>query len=124
MSSKNEVHETDEHLEQRWFLIELEKAIQALDVHKLDATYLEKFNVNLCHLSLDQNSELKPLFFAPRPNLPQPSDEILDEVCLVGDPEQCFTDPYARAHAIHDDWDSYAFHQVRVAYDGLWRSKQ
>ncbi|KAJ9490151.1 hypothetical protein VN97_g3086 [Penicillium thymicola] len=38
MSSNNEVHETDEHLEQRWFLIELEEAIVALDEHKLDAT--------------------------------------------------------------------------------------
>ena len=60
MPSKNKVHETDDHLDQRWFLIELEESIAALDEHKLDATRLKEFNVNLCHLSLDQNSELKP----------------------------------------------------------------
>ena len=60
MPSKNKVHETDDHLDQRWFLIELEESIAALDEHKHDASWLKEFNVNLCHLSLDQNSELKP----------------------------------------------------------------
>ncbi|KAJ5962124.1 hypothetical protein N7501_007065 [Penicillium viridicatum] len=104
--------------------MQLEEAIEALDEHKLDAIRLKEFNVNLCHLSLDQNSELRPRFFAPRPNLPQPSGEILNEACSVRDPERCFAYPYARSHAIHDDWNSYAFHQVDFAYDGPWRSKQ
>ncbi|KOS45462.1 hypothetical protein ACN38_g3574 [Penicillium nordicum] len=124
MSSKNEVHQTDEHLEQRWFLIELEEGIVALDEHKLDATRLKNFNVNLCQLSLDQNSELKPRFFTPRPNLPQPSDEVLNKACSVADPKQGLETPYSRSHAMHDDWNFYAFHQVRDDYDGPWRSKE
>ncbi|CAI7631583.1 unnamed protein product [Penicillium glandicola] len=119
----SKVQETSQHKEQRKFLINLEIAIEALDYHKLDATQLKKLNVNHFHMTLDQNSEVKPRFFAPMPNLPQPSDDILKEACLVLDPKQCFTDPYARAHAIHDDWNSYAFHQIHVD-KGPWRSKQ
>ncbi|KAJ5972380.1 uncharacterized protein N7479_002298 [Penicillium vulpinum] len=126
MSSMTQVKETNQRLEQRWFLINLEAAIDALDVHKLNATKLKELNLNvkLCRMTLDQNSEFKPHFFAPRPNLPQPSDEILNEACLVGDPEQCFTDPYSRAYAIHTDWNSYAFHQVRFDAHGPWCSKE
>ncbi|CAG7946151.1 unnamed protein product [Penicillium nalgiovense] len=103
MSSKNQAKETRLHMEQRGFLMKLEATIKALDKHKLDAAQLKGLNINLCRMTLDQNSELKPHFFAPRHDIPQPSDEILNEACSVGDPEQCFTEPYSRAYAIHTD---------------------
>lgn len=122
MPSKNKVHETDEHLDQRWFLIELEESISALKEHKLDASQLKEFNVNLCHLSPDQNSELKPRFFAPRPNLPQPNDEILKEACAPDSPAH--SDPFSLAYNIHLDWSSYTFHQLNLDDHGPWRSKE
>jgi hypothetical protein len=111
-------------MEQRGFLMKLEATIEALDKHKLDAAQLKGLNINLCRMTLDQNSELKPHFFAPRHDIPQPSHEILNEACSVGDPEQCFTDPYSRAYAIHTDWDSYAFHDVEFLDSAPWRSMQ
>lgn len=120
MSSKNEVHETTEHLEQRWFLIDLEAAIEALDEHRFDATRLKKLNVNLCHMALDQNSELKPRFFSPTPNLPQPG-EILDQASSPDGPTH--SDPYSRAYTIHTSWNSSTFHDVCLDYTDPWRSK-
>ncbi|KAJ5230503.1 hypothetical protein N7489_011211 [Penicillium chrysogenum] len=80
MSPKNEAQEKSRHWEQRRLLHDLESSIENLDVHKLDVTRLKELNVNLCRMTLDRNSELKPHFFAPRhDDLPQPSDKILDE---------------------------------------------
>ncbi|KAJ5478255.1 hypothetical protein N7530_003764 [Penicillium desertorum] len=121
MSPKNQAQETSRHLKQRMSLVDLESSIQKLDVHKLDVTRLKKLNVNLCRMTLDQNSELKPHFFAPRHDNPQPSDEILDEACSPENP--AFTDPYDRAYATHIYWQSYAFHDVDFLDSAPWRSK-
>ncbi|CAI7631594.1 unnamed protein product [Penicillium glandicola] len=121
MSSKTPVQETSQHLEQRKFLINLEAQIEALDAPKLDATQLKKINVNLYHMILDQNSELKPRFFAPRLNLPQPSDDILDEACSPEHP--AFTDPHSRAYGTHICWNSYARHDIDFLDSAPWRSK-
>ncbi|KAJ5847999.1 hypothetical protein N7455_011956 [Penicillium solitum] len=107
MPSKNKVHETDDHLDQRWFLIELEESIAALKKHKHDASWLKEFNSS------------SP---APRPNLPQPSDEILKEACAPDSPAH--SDPFSLAYNIHLDWSSYAFHQLNLDDYGPWRSKE
>ncbi|KAJ6189229.1 hypothetical protein N7519_004137 [Penicillium mononematosum] len=118
MSPKNQAQETSRHLKQRMFLVDLESSIQNIDVHKLDVTRLKKLNVNLCRVTLDQNSELKPHFFAPRHDIPQPSDEILDEACSPENP--AFTDPYNRAYVTHIYWQSYAFHDVDFLDSAPW----
>ncbi|KGO63595.1 hypothetical protein PITC_049770 [Penicillium italicum] len=124
MSSKTQVQETSQHLLQRQILAKLENEIESLDVHKLDATQLKKFNVKLYRMILDQNSELKPHFFALRPNLPKPSKDLVNGAYLIGDPEHCFTYPYARAYAVHTKWNSYAFHEIDRGTDNPWRSKE
>ncbi|KAJ5375097.1 hypothetical protein N7517_007103 [Penicillium concentricum] len=72
-------------------------------------------------MTLDQTSELKPRFFA-RSNLPQPSDDILDEACSSEHPD--FTDLFSLAHATHIYWNSYAFHNVDFLDSAPWRSKE
>ncbi|KXG50944.1 uncharacterized protein PGRI_065160 [Penicillium griseofulvum] len=114
MSSKTQVQETSRHLD-------LEAAIEALDIHKLDATQLKKFNIPLCGMTLDQNSKLKPHFFAARPNIPQPNDEILDDVCSS---HPSFTDMFSLAHHAYICWDSYAFHDVDFLDSAPWHWKE
>ncbi|KAJ5205846.1 hypothetical protein N7491_003530 [Penicillium cf. griseofulvum] len=119
--SHNQVQETSRHIKQRRSLVDLEAAIEALDVHKLDTTRLKKFNVTLCEMTLGQNSKLKPHFFAARPNLPQPSDDILDEACSS---MHSFTDLFSLEHATYIYWESYAFHDIDFLDSASWRLYQ
>lgn len=105
------------------FLMELEATIEDLgaDVYKLDATQLKKLNVNLCDMTLDPNSEFNPRFFASRLNLPQPSDEILDEACSPI--SRGYDDSYLDAYSTHIYWNLYALHNIAFEDGSPWRLK-
>ncbi|CDM36473.1 unnamed protein product [Penicillium roqueforti FM164] len=111
--------ETRDHQLDRWLLMKIEHAIENLEEHKLNNTELKKWNIRFSSMTLDQNSDLKPRFFAPKPNLPLPNDEILDE---AAEPDSGDDDYYAAAYGMNTFLDSYAFSQVGLWNDGPWRS--
>ncbi|KAI2730745.1 hypothetical protein CBS147332_2597 [Penicillium roqueforti] len=111
--------ETRDHQLDRWLLMKIEHAIENLEEHKLNNTELKKWNIRFSSMTLDQNSDLKPRFFAPKPNLPLPNDEILDE---AAEPCSGDDDYYSAAYGMNIFLDSYAFSQVGLWNDGPWRS--
>ncbi|KAJ6127810.1 hypothetical protein N7471_009027 [Penicillium samsonianum] len=111
MSSKPTPKESSDHLEQRKTLIALDTAIEALGVHTHEASQLDELNIKRQPMTLNTNSDLKPRFFAPKPNLPQPTDELTHE------------HPTSRAYHFEKDWSSYALSETKFAYQNeLWRS--
>ena len=115
--------ETREHQLDRWVLMKIEHAIENLEEHKLDERELKKWNISFSPttLTLDQNSELKPRFFAPKSKLPLPDDEILDE---AAEPSSSDDDYYSAAYGMNVFLDSYAFNQIGLWNDGPWRSME
>ncbi|KGO75994.1 hypothetical protein PITC_011510 [Penicillium italicum] len=123
MSPKPTPEETSDHLEQRITLIKLDTAIEVLDVHTLDACKLEELNIKRQPMSLNKDSHLKPQFFAPRLNLPPPSDNLIHETVAFLNNKDAFTDPMSRAYHFENDWNSYALSDTGFAYENrLWRS--
>ncbi|KAI2679753.1 hypothetical protein CBS147355_4235 [Penicillium roqueforti] len=117
MSSKIQVVETRERQLERWVLMKIEHAIEKLEEHKLNATELEKWKISFSSMSLDQNSELKPRFFAPKPDLPPPNDEILDKAAEPNDSDGRY---YLGAYDMNNFLSSYAFHQLGLRDNGPW----
>ncbi|CAI7592320.1 unnamed protein product [Penicillium glandicola] len=121
MSSKPTAEELPEHFEQRKTLIMLEAAIEALEVHTLDAAQLNKLNIKRQRMNLDTNSDLRPRFFAPRPNHP-PTDEVVNETVDYLHDKDAFTDPTSRAYHLERGWSSYTSSDLRWRRDNnLWR---
>lgn len=79
MSSNPTPKESSDHLEQRKTLIALDTAIEALGVPTHEASQLDELNIKRQPMTLNKSSDLKPRFFAPRPNLAQPTDELTYE---------------------------------------------
>ena len=99
--------------------MKIEYAIENLETHKLNAKELKDCRISYSHMTLDQNSELKPRFFAPKPDLPLPNDEILDE---AAEPDDGDIRHYLGAYDMNNFLSSYAFHQPGLRDDGPWRS--
>lgn len=123
MSSNPTPRESSDHLQQRKTLIRLEAAIDALKVHTLDASHLDRLNMKRQQMSFNKASDLTPRSFAPKPNLPKPTNELVREAveCLYH--EDAFTDAMSRAYALEGDWSSYAFSETEWrATNDLWRT--
>lgn len=102
MSSNTTPNESSDHLEQRKTLIKLEAAIDALKLHTLDASQLDELNIKRQPMALNKSSDLKPHFFAPKPNLPQPRKKLIRKTVEHLNNKNAFTDAMSRAYHLRE----------------------
>ncbi|KAJ5966733.1 hypothetical protein N7501_002981 [Penicillium viridicatum] len=108
---------------QRKTLIKPEAAIDALKVHTLDASQLDELNIKRQPMALNKDSDLKPHFFAPKPNLPQPSKKLIRKLVEDLHHKDAFTDAMSRAYDLEREWGRYAFSETDFRCENeLWRS--
>ncbi|CAI7598295.1 unnamed protein product [Penicillium crustosum] len=96
MSSDTTAEKSHIHLEQRKSLITLEATIDALMLHTLDASQLDQLNIKRQSMALEKGSDLKPHFFAPKANLPQPSKKLIRKSVEHLNNKDAFADPMSR----------------------------
>ncbi|KAJ5801759.1 uncharacterized protein N7518_003827, partial [Penicillium psychrosexuale] len=120
MSSKPTSRESKVHLAHRLALVKLHDDIEALEVHELDASQLAKLNIKREHMSLREDSDLKPRYFAAISNIPQPTDEVIDEAVDV---EGLFEDTISRSYHFERVWRHYGLEVRWECNDRVWRSK-
>lgn len=77
MRAKKTIKEPAERLERRKFLFELEAQIDSCEESEFTATQLQSLNIDVQHMSLDATSDSKPIFFAPHPNVHEPTNDDL-----------------------------------------------
>lgn len=123
MYSNTTAKESSDHLEQRKTLIKLEATIDSLTLHTLDESQLDELNIKRQPMALDKDSDLKPHFFAPKPNLPKPSKKLIRKTVQYLDNKDAFTDAMSRAYHFENDWSRYAFSDTNFTCENeLWRS--
>jgi hypothetical protein len=126
MPSKPTPAESNVHLKQRKILIDLEEIIDQLELHALDASQIDKLNIKHQPMTLNEDSDLRPRFFAPRHNLPQPSDELIREAVDGATDREAFQDGMSRAYHSERQWSSYALQSCWASLergsDNPWRS--
>ncbi|KOS44553.1 hypothetical protein ACN38_g4541 [Penicillium nordicum] len=123
MSSDTTPKESSDHLEQRKTLILLEDAIDSLKVHTLDASQLDELNIKPQPMALNKDSDIKPHFFAPKLNLPQPSNKLIRRTVEHLNDKTAFTDAMSRAYHFEREWSYYAMSKTKfVCEDRIWRS--
>lgn len=100
------------------------RPVEALHTRQVNASRLKGLNIRV-HMALDGNSDSKPYFFVPRPGLPPPDENDLNELRLTLDYENtCFTRPVDRAHQVENHWSSYTFSWTFDMWeDAPWSSK-
>lgn len=106
--------ESPGHYKDRRVLLELERVIDELSEnkkHKIDVTELKGFGIVHQRMTLNrEDSASKPSFFAPYPDIPEPSDSIVDELrSTLAFEDTCFTDPVDWARQVAGPWSSYFF---------------
>lgn len=112
-------------------LRDLALKIKSLRVDELDLQLLEKLNIRVNLMSLDEASPHKPSYFAPLKDhaIPDPKDDDLDGPYngLNEETEPAFTSPIDRAYAvdIHFSWyiTYYSMKADREGYRTTWFSK-
>ncbi|CAP79721.1 hypothetical protein E8E15_005534 [Penicillium rubens] len=125
MPSKPTPAESNDHLKQRKILIDLEEVIDQLEVHTLDASQIDELNIKHHPMTLDKDSDLQPRFFAPRHNLPRPTDELIQDAVGYLTHPLAFQDSMTRAYHFERTWADYAFHETSRPYNkehDPWRS--
>ncbi|CDM33203.1 unnamed protein product [Penicillium roqueforti FM164] len=120
MSSKPTSRESKVHFAHRLALVKLHDDIEALEVHEFDASQLAKLNIKREHMSLREDSDLKPRYFAAISNIPQPTDEVIDEAVDV---EGLFEDTISRSYHFERVWRHYGLEVRWECNDRVWRSK-
>ncbi|OQE13260.1 hypothetical protein PENFLA_c051G01848 [Penicillium flavigenum] len=77
-------------------------------------------------MTLNEDSDLNPRFFAPRHNLPQPSHELIREAVDGVTDREAFQDGMSRAYHSERQWSSYALQScwasLKRGSDNPWRS--
>lgn len=123
MPSNSTLTESKPHLKQRKTLIKLEAEIDKLELHSLDASQLDKLNIKRQPMTLNEDSDLNPRFFAPIHNLPQPSDELIREVVDDAN-DTAYSTAMSRAYHSQAKWSVYAFQFCWTEHsnDNPWRS--
>lgn len=123
MSSDTTAEKSHIHLEQRKSLITLEATIDALILHTLDASQLDQLNIKRQSMALEKGSDLKPHFFAPKANLPQPSKKLIRKSVEHLNNKDAFADPMSRVYHFEVAWSSYAFSYANFRCENeQWRS--
>ncbi|OKL64279.1 hypothetical protein UA08_00230 [Talaromyces atroroseus] len=79
MRIKGAIKEPPERLERRKFLFQLEARIEAREENEFMASQLRSLGIDVQHMSLDESSDSKPNFFTPRPNVPEATDDDLED---------------------------------------------
>lgn len=79
--------------------------------HRFDSELLEKHNIHVEHMSLDEGSAHNPRFFAPRANLPPVTAEILE--AAEKDMPKFFTDSKSHcARWFYLKWHDYVQNMI------------
>ncbi|GKZ81077.1 hypothetical protein AnigIFM56816_005588 [Aspergillus niger] len=112
-------------------LRDLALKIKSLRVDELDLQLLEKLNIRVNLMSLDEASPHKPSYFAPLKDhaIPDPKDDDLDGPYngLNEETEPAFTSPIDRAYAVDIHFSSYITYYSmkadREGYRTTWFSK-